>query len=297
MTWPRRSQRDDEARQRRFERLTRVLACPRCHGRLAYSETAASCAACARDYRIRDHRVYFVDVPGRHDEMDRLKGALKRVLGHAYYRVGVDWFAPTFPLNFGRFISRFVNPSVQVVVDAGSGNRRLHADLICIDLFDYEVVDVVCTLEALPFQSSAIDAFVSRSVLEHVPAPELVVKEFHRCTRPGGLSIHMIPFLYPFHASPADYHRLTHRGHEVLFERWHKVLQTNPTGPISAILLQLIEVLSTVLSVNSPRIKSFAYLALCGLLFPVKFLDVVFIHRAAFMTSAASILSVVRKAE
>jgi SAM-dependent methyltransferase len=287
----------DEGRRRRFERVRAVLACPRCHGALAYSAAAARCGACAVDYPIRDHRVYFIDVPQREDEMDRLKGALKRMLGQAYYKIGVHWLAPTFPLNFGQFIARHVDPSSQFVVDAGSGNHRLHADAICIDLFDYEVVDIVCALDALPFRSATIDAFVSRSVLEHVPAPARVVGEFHRCTRTGGLGIHVIPFLFPFHASPADYHRFTHRGHDMLFQGWQPVLRTNPTGPVSAWLLQLIEVLSTVLSLNVARVKSFFYLALCGILFPLKFLDAPFVNRSAFMGSAASILSVVRKTE
>jgi len=260
-----------------------------------YSESEARCASCGRGYPIRNDRIYFVDTPTRHDDFDRVKGWLKRVLGRTYYTVGIHLFAPTFPLNFARVVTRHIDPASALVVDAGSGNYRLHPDIISVDMFDYEAVDIVCTLEALPFRSGAIDAVVSRSVLEHVPDPACVVGEFHRCTKTGGLGIHVIPFLFPAHSSPVDYHRLTPDGHDILFKCWEQVSRTNPTGPVTVLLLHVIEVLSTILSFGVARLKSLSYLFLCGVMFPLKFLDVIFINRPAFMTSAASVLSVVRK--
>jgi hypothetical protein len=106
----------------------------------------------------------------------------------------------------------------------------------------------------------------------------------------------MIPFLYPFHASPFDFHRFTHRGHELLFVDWVTVERTNPSGPVTVALAHFIEAVSTLVSVNREPMKSVAYLFLCGLLFPIKFLDAPFVGRPAFMGCAASILSVVRKA-
>jgi len=285
----------DRARRRRLERLKSVLACPLCRGELNYAIDAATCRSCASEYPIRHDRIYFVGVPQRDDELDRLKGWLKKRLGRAYYTVGVRVLAPTFPFNFARRMRRHVDPASAVVVDAGSGNNRVHPDIICADMFDYDAVDVVCTLDALPFRAGAVDAFVSRSVLEHVPAPAAVLGEFARCTRPGGVGIHMIPFLFPYHASPADYQRFTHEGHDMLFRGWQIIERTNPSGPVSVALLHLIEVLSTILSFNIQRAKPVVYLVLCALLFPIKFLDAPFIDRPAFFGSAGSILSVVRK--
>lgn len=283
------------ARVRRLERLKAVLGCPGCQGSLEYTAAGATCPACAAAYPIRDGRLYFIDVPQRDDEFDRLKGWLKKRLGRAYYTVGVRVLAPTFPFNFGRRVRRHVDPESAIVIDAGSGNNRVHPEIICADMFDYEAVDVVCRLDALPFRTAAIDAFVSRSVLEHVGALASVLREFERCTRPGGIGIHLIPFLFPYHASPTDYHRLTHEGHAILFKGWQTIERTNPTGPVTAMLVLLIEVLSTILSFNLPRVKSVVYLLLCVLLFPVKFLDALFVDREAFRGSAASILSIVRK--
>ncbi len=285
----------DSARARRFERLKSALGCPRCHGSLEYAADAAVCRSCHARYLIRDHRIYFIEVPERDDEFDRLKGWLKKRLGRTYYTVGVRVLAPTFPFNFAGRVRRYVDPSAALVVDAGSGNNRIHPDIISVDMFDYDAVDVVCTLDKLPFHDGAIDALVSRSVLEHVATPGAVVAEFGRCTRPGGIGIHMIPFLFPYHASPADYHRFTHEGHDILFKGWEVIERTNPTGPVTVALLHLIEALSTILSFNTQRAKSAVYLMLCALLFPLKFLDAPFIERPAFLGSAASILSVIRK--
>jgi SAM-dependent methyltransferase len=282
-------------RERRLERIKSALACPYCHSDLQFGDDAASCLGCGRRYPIRDYKVFFIDVPKRGDDFDRIKGWLKKRLGRGYYTIGVNIIAPTFPLNFARRILRHVDPTSALVVDAGSGNHRVHPDMICIDIFDYDAVDLVCTLDALPFRSGALDAVVSRSVLEHVGIPNEVVAEFHRCTRPGGIGIHMIPFMYPFHASPGDYHRFTHRGQELLFKEWTMVERTNPSGPVTVALLLVLETISTLFSANREPLKSIVYLLLCAVLFPLKFLDAPFVGRPAFMGCAASILSVVRK--
>jgi SAM-dependent methyltransferase len=291
------AQTTERARKARLTRVTTALVCPTCHGTLACSESAVRCGPCAAEYPVRHGRIYFVDVPAREDDFDRVKGWLKKVLGQAYYTVGIQFFAPTFPLNFTRVVTRHIDPSSMVVVDAGSGNNRLHPDIIGIDVFDYDAVDIVCRLEALPFRAGVIDAIVSRSVLEHTPDPAEVVREFHRCTKTGGIGIHMIPFLFPAHASPVDYHRFTPDGHDILFSAWHRVSRTNPTGPVTVLLLYVIEVLSTILGLGVPRLRSLAYLFLCGLTFPLKFLDFIFVNRPAFLPSAASVLSVVRKTD
>jgi ubiquinone/menaquinone biosynthesis C-methylase UbiE len=240
--------------------------------------------------------LYFVEHPGEtSDPQDRLKERLKRFLGKYYYTIGVNILAPNFPFNYRKAILDRLDPAQQVVVDIGSGNHRVHEEIICVDLFDYEAVDIVCDVEALPFRAESIDACVSRSMLEHVPNPHRVVSEFQRITRPAGLGLHLIPFLMPFHASPHDFQRYTDRGAALLFQDWDLVEQTAPTGPVSALLNVLVEFLAILFSFGRSDIKSILYLAFCALLFPVKYLDAPFVHRRAFLTVAPNILTVVRK--
>ena len=106
-------------------------------------------------------------------------------------------------------IRKHVDPVSRLVVDLGCGNRRIDKDIITLDASDYDAVDIVARLEALPFKTGAIDALCSRSLLEHIPDLDGALSEISRCTRSAGLGIHFVPFMYPFHASPYDFRRWT----------------------------------------------------------------------------------------
>jgi len=279
----------------RLELIKPILVCPRCGGGLDFHSDKATCQECFADYPIRKGKIYFVEVPERADHLDQLKGRIKKWLGQHYYSIGVDILAPTYPFNFSISIRRYLDPSRQIVVDAGCGNRRLDKDIICMDFFDYDVVDLVCDLNALPFKPNSVDAFISRGLLEHLPFPSEVIRNFYRCTRPGGFNLHLVPFLFPFHASPNDFHRYTHKGLEILFKDWRILEQTNITGPVTLGLIYIIEFLSILMSLGHHRIKAYIYLFLCTILFPFKYLDTPFINRKSFLTLAPTILTVMRK--
>jgi hypothetical protein len=123
----------------------------------------------------------------------------------------------------------------------------------------------------------------------------MAVHEFRRCTRAGGFNVHLIPFLFPFHASPHDYQRLTHAGAARLFENWQLLAQYNATGPVTLFLVILVEFLSVIGSFGHPRIKAFLYLGLCLILFPIKVLDAPFVNRSAYIGMAPTILTAARK--
>jgi SAM-dependent methyltransferase len=250
---------------------------------------------CHREYPLRKGKIYFVEPPAAHDSLDILKHRLKQWLGRQYYTVGVHFLAPTYPFDYRREIRRHCNPSEQLIVDLGCGNNRVDDDLIALDSVDYEAADIVADIGALPFRDAAVDGFASRSVMEHVPNLPLVIEEVKRCTRPGGVGVHLIPFLFPYHASPRDYFRLTHSGAAQVFSGWQIVEQRNATGPITLAVACAAEFLSIVLSFGQPRLKAAAYLAACVLMSPLKFLDAPFVARKAFLSLAPTILSVVRK--
>ena len=279
----------------RLERLKPVLACPRCGGELDFLVDAARCERCEALYPRRHDKLYFVTPPPPADALDSIKTRLKRRLGRLYYSVGVTVFAPTFPFDFRRAVRRHCDPHRELCVDVGCGNHRIDDDVVCLDVVDYEAVDIVCDLRALPFKSDSIGAFVSRSVLEHVPELAAVVSELKRCTRAHGCNVHVIPFMFPYHASPHDYQRLTHSGALKLFEGWELLEQRAVTGPMTLLVLWLTEFLSTLASFGNERLKSYAYLASCLVLWPVKLLDAPFVGRRSFLGMAPTILTAVRK--
>lgn len=279
----------------RLSRVLRHLVCPTCRRELIEDEKEFRCSGCQAVYPIRGHRIYFTAPPAHDDAMDVLKGRLKRHLGSYYYRVGMTVFAPGFPFNYAAAIRRHLDPRDQIVVDVGSGNNRIDENILALDSTDYDAVDIVADINALPFRDGSIDALCNRSVLEHIPEPLRAVAELARCTRPGGLGIHVIPFLFPYHASPHDYSRFTHTGAAALFRGWDLVDQHNTTGPITLFLVCLLEFLSSLLSLGHQQIKAFLYLVLCLMVFPLKILDAPFIGRPAFLGLAPTILTIVRK--
>jgi len=279
----------------RLARAQSALCCPQCRSPLAFSPAGARCGACPADYSLRNGRLYFAAPPPAADELDKLKATLKRRLGALYYSVGVKWLGPTFPFDFGKAVRRHSDPAKQLVVDLGSGNSRVDPDIVCVDAVDYDAVDIVCDLGRLPFRDGSVDAFVSRSAIEHLPDPAAVVSGLERCTRSGGVGVHLIPFLYPFHASPDDYQRFTHAGAAALFAGWDLLEQRNASGPATLAVLVLVEFFSALLSFGNERARAALNLLLCLCFFPLKFLDAPFVGRRSMLALAPTILTVVRK--
>ncbi len=110
-----------------------------------------------------------------------------------------------------------------------------------------------------------------------------------------GLGLHLIVFMYPFHASPDDFMRFTHRGIETLFQGWSIRDRLPASGPISAMLLILQEFLSIFLSFGSTRLQSLIHLGLCFVLFPFKYLDLLFLRSNAFLSLTPLIMTTVQK--
>ena len=83
------------------------------------------------------------------------------------------------------------------------------AELIRLDVDAAHPIDVVADATALPFRSGAVDRVGSNSVLEHIAYPHEVLAECHRVLRPGGVMVHVMPFVWWLHGYPDDYVRLT----------------------------------------------------------------------------------------
>jgi SAM-dependent methyltransferase len=72
--------------------------------------------------------------------------------------------------------------------------------------------DVFGDAQALPFADNSIDHALLLDVIEHIPEPDTSLAELHRILRPGGSLTLQVPFLYPLHDEPLDFHRWTRHG-------------------------------------------------------------------------------------
>ncbi len=131
-----------------------------------------------------------------------------------------------------RFLQRAAGelPPGAMVLDAGAGrcqyrplfrNQRYFA----VDFargeaaWDYSSLDIIGSLEALPFADASFDVVVCTQVLEHVPEPAETLRELRRVLRPGGKLLLTAPQAFGEHQEPYDYYRYTSFGLRHLLEK------------------------------------------------------------------------------
>tara|TARA_B100000029_G_scaffold144731_1_gene139937 strand:+ start:119 stop:940 length:822 start_codon:yes stop_codon:yes gene_type:complete len=262
---------------------------------LKTNPSIVECCSCGEHYPIRGDTILFCEPGQPLDDLDALKGRLKKKLGKLYYSHFRPLLAPAYPFRLRRYLAKYADPATRLVIDLGSGNYRVHPDVFTVDIVQYENVDMVCDATRLPFRDSSIDLVTTSHVLEHAPSPETMISEIMRITRPGGFGVHVVPFLYPFHASPDDYQRYTNVGMARLFPGWAVKDQVPTAGPFSLFNAVVAELFSTVLSRNNGKMKAIIYLLVAAILSPVKYLDVLFCGHPAFLPLAAVTLTTVEK--
>jgi len=70
--------------------------------------------------------------------------------------------------------------------------------------------DIVHDLEQpLPIDTGSYDYVLLINVLEHIFEYRALLREAARVVKPGGGIVIVVPFLFPVHPSPEDYHRFT----------------------------------------------------------------------------------------
>lgn len=111
-----------------------------------------------------------------------------------------------------------------IVLDVGcaEGKPRRHldagAEYLGIDYYSTATgwygttPDIFADAQALPLRDECVDHSLLLDVLEHIPDPERCLAELRRVLKPGGSLTVQVPFLYPVHDAPLDFHRWTRFG-------------------------------------------------------------------------------------
>jgi SAM-dependent methyltransferase len=110
-------------------------------------------------------------------------------------------------------------------LDAGAGDYgRYHhhfknAEIVTMDVSPSAGVQVVASMDNMPFDDESFDSVLSTYVLEHVEFPEQCAKEMYRVLRKGGYVLLSAPQIHSLHEEPHDYYRYTCYGLKSIFER------------------------------------------------------------------------------
>ena len=226
------SMRDD-----RTERLASILRCPHCHGALDWAVGSIVCTSCNSAYPRRAGRPDFAEATfgDTEDAAFQQERMHHRSLRARLYDLGKRIITSEYaPEDYRAVFLAGVRPGA-IIVEFGSGNRRLGNEIINIDLFLFPNVDVAADIEHTPIADESVDYAILDSVVEHVPNPQAVVEEVRRVLKPGGKLFCINPFLFPYHGYPAHYCNFTRDGMQHLLRHFSEAVVKPYYGPASAI--------------------------------------------------------------
>ena len=269
-----------------FRSVLDKLACPACRGSLREVVTPASlyCQACGVLFAVEED-VPILLVGGRSDPAapktevgatDQGPGSptsrlVNRLRTRLYAGPGEDRRQRS---RLTAFVSEV--PAGGLVVDLGSGSRRLAGHVLTVDIGRFPQVDLVADGHQLPFQADVTSRIVCTGVLEHVRFPERVVGEIVRILRPGGRIYAAVPFMQGFHpgsGTDADFQRRTHLGLMQLMAPLEIVESGISGGPSAALAWILREYLALPFAWNRVLYR-IAYLIAGPLTSWLRWLDV-----------------------
>jgi SAM-dependent methyltransferase len=187
-------------------------------------------------------------------KLRRLKQALAKF---SYLPLHPQWLIHNMDRgNLGKISSEWCG----VVLDVGCADQRFRHFLppgcqyIGLDYYQtathwYQTrPHVYGDAQSIPILADTVDNVLLLDVLEHLPKPE---DSLRRILKPGGELVIQVPFIYPIHDAPLDFHRWTLYGLRQLANRHNFFVKKEiPFGsPLeTAALLTNIAITKTVLN-------------------------------------------------
>ncbi|MBU2544923.1 class I SAM-dependent methyltransferase [Patescibacteria group bacterium] len=97
------------------------------------------------------------------------------------------------------------------ILDAGAGHNRFKKYFPdCLyktqDFKQYGEIDYVCDIINIPVEASSFDVIICTEVFEHIPRPDLALKEFFRILKPNGKLYITAPLNSVIHQAPYHYY-------------------------------------------------------------------------------------------
>lgn len=165
-----------------------------------------------------------------------------------------------------------------VGLNVGAGTTRLHPQVLNLDIFPGEHIDLVGVAEAIPAEDNAFKVVVTQEVLEHVEHPFQAAKEIYRVLQPGGILYCQLPFIIGYHPGPTDFWRFTREGIASLLTQAGLEIEEQgiAVGNGTGFYRVLVEFMATLFSVFLPFLYPVLKALFAILFYPIKWLDFIF---------------------
>lgn len=261
---------------KRLETIKNIIECPFCHSEINWLDNNILCSHCSSNFSIKAGVpiFYIADIQETADCRFQAAQMFDNTLVGKIYNRGRKFISSEFmPKNQ---ITEFMNRTKtgDVIIEIGSGNRRLRDDVLNLDIFPFPNVDIVADAARSPFKDEIADFIIIDTVLEHVPEPHIIVKETLRILKPGGECICIVPFVFPYHGYPAHYYNFSKDGLKFLFKDFSESKIEMNMGPTSGMINLFSEYFAQAISGNNKFIYTVIKGAILIPTFFLKYLDI-----------------------
>lgn len=164
-------------------------------------------------------------------------------------------------LRLSKFLSEILKEIVRkdlkvLVIGGGEQGKGTEGflkseNIIISDVYYSNLVNVICSVEDLPFKDDTFDFVICQAVLEHVPNPGLASSEMVRVTKKNGYILSEIPFLQSVHEGQFDYTRYTLEGHIGLFRDMRPLYVWVTGGILTRLCWTLEDIFKVLFGENS----------------------------------------------
>jgi len=274
-----------------------IVVCPSCHGELKFFDSRFECPDCARAFPIQNGIQNFLDsnIEKTADSQFQTDRMFESTLTAKIHNVGRKIINSEYMPK--KHISEFIKgiEPERIIVELGSGNRRLRDDVINVDLFPFPNVDLMADVLNTPFRDNSIEFAFLDTVLEHVPEPHAVVREVYRILKTGGQIVCIVPWVFPYHGYPKNYFNISRDGLEFLFRDFSECKIEMSMGPTSALTNLFSEYFAVALSGNHKILYSLIKGLVLLPVFLLKYLDKYWYHSGKASRIAAALCIIAEK--
>lgn len=272
------------------QKFIEILLCAECREKgLQKENEKLVCTHCGAEFPINEGKIIILDKElskqykryqkEKDAPINRLKSLIKRsprLFQFLTYAIGSISYFDGSPTKAAKKCIGEDNMPGKIIINLGSGIKRLHPEIINLDIFPFNNVDLVTDATKLPIRDNSVDMIITESTLEHIPDADRAIKEICRVVKTGGYVFISIPFVFPFHASPNDYMRLTAEGIKNKFRVFEPLKIGSRGGPGSALVTFLMYFLALPLSLISISLYHLASYFVMLILTPLRLLDLIF---------------------